>query len=128
MSQFTCAKCSARLNELTHYCPFCKEVVAGPRPTGRRVEVTLTGMIFPWTAEGQPAFLRVPGSSALYLPLFSDPTMLKIVMDGTSTPYVKVKKIDDGFEFLDSIPKDIRIMVEPWFTPEGRVRWTEIER
>jgi hypothetical protein len=99
----------------------------GPKPTGRRSEVSLTGALMPWK-QGQPAFLSVPGSDALYLPIFSAQDKLEGMMACVHTPYQSVKQIQDEADFLSSIPTDIKIMFDPYFTPEGKVRWTELLR
>lgn len=102
----------------------------GPRATGRVVGLDggVSGMLLPWGANEQPALLGVPESDALYLPVFSSEAQLKEVMARAEAPYAKVKKIDDSDEFLSSIPLSIRIMIEPWFTPAGKLRWIELQR
>lgn len=103
------------------------EVIEGPKPTGRQSEIDLTGSLMPWK-NGQPVLLSVPGSTSFYLPLFSRGEQLESIMSRANTSYESIKQVSDGRDFLSSIPNDIKVMVNPYFTPEGRLRWTEVLR
>ncbi len=100
-------------------------------------EVSLTGMVFAVLGQDgaaiQPALLTVPGSDALYLPVFDDVKKLVEAMIYSKTRYSNIKHIDDGAEFLESLPmkigeKDLKVMLNPYFTPMGKVRWVEVQR
>jgi len=104
-----------------------------PRPTGRFTDITLTGCLVPFrgsvpAGNEQPSMLAVPGSPHSYVPVFSTLAKLALFMDRSAMPYENVKKIDDGSEFLASIPEWIPIMYDPYYTPENRVRWLEVQR
>ncbi len=99
----------------------------GPKYTGRRLDVSLTGGLIPWDGN-QPALLNVPGSTHNYMPIFTTQEKLEQLMTRAQTPYDSIKQIQDGREFLTSIPGEIHIMVDPYYTPEGKVRWAEIFR
>ena len=90
----------------------------------RLKEVDVTGYLFPWNA-GQPFFLKIEGSDSTYIPVFENKEKLDDAMDGI--PYQKVKKIDDGWEFLDSIPLEYTVIVNLVKT-EGKCRYTQIFR
>lgn len=99
---------------------------------GEVKEVSLTGMIFPWKY-GQPVLLSMPMSDALYLALFDSEVDLRAVMDKVGVPFDGIKLIDNGSEFLQSLPEalggqPLKIILNPWFTEGGTVRYTEIQR
>ena len=99
-----------------------------PRPTGAPVRaVELTGKLFPWSQE-QPVLLQMPGSSALYLPCFSSAKGLREVLGRSRVGFGSIKQIDDGREFLSSIPGAIVVIVDPRYTEQGRVRFTQVLR
>jgi hypothetical protein len=113
-----------------------------PRPTGKPLEnIELTGKLFPWGVDDQPVFLQMPACGDFFLPLFSTEDGLRLIYK--DIPFAKIKKVDDGPAFLASLPHFItdrttiltweakpllRVIVDPWFTPEGRVRFLEIQR
>jgi hypothetical protein len=99
----------------------------GPQPTGRKKELSLTGKLIPWY-EGRPSYLNVPDSDTNYLPVFTAEEQLDGFLERAKVPYDDVKQITDGDEFVNSIPAHIIIMVDPYFTPQGRVRWCEVKR
>ena len=81
---------------------------------------------------GQPALLQMPGTNDFYLPCFSTEEKLRDIMKCIGGNY-KTKQIKDGAEFLSSIPmtyngQNLHIIIDPWFTPEGKVRFTQIFR
>lgn len=106
-----------------------------PRPVGTPTrEVTLSGLLFPWrilAGGGEPVFVSMPGSEALYLACFENVDDLRDVLYRANVPFDSIKRIDDGGEFLESIPRrlddrEVKIIRDLRFTPEGRVRFTEI--
>jgi hypothetical protein len=97
----------------------------GPKPTGRTLELEITGCVFPWE-DGHPTYLQVPGSDLLYLPLFSYPDKIPDFMARAQIPYKELKQVMDGRDFASSFPRNIKLMVDPYFTAEGRVRWSEV--
>ncbi len=104
----------------------------GPKPTGAPPkEITLTGRVFGWLKDiQQPALFQMPGSPFFYLMCFTYAPNLRDFHSRADVPFDSIKQIDDGREFLETsdFPKDqIRICLDPWFTPEGRVRYTEIQ-
>ena len=42
--------------------------------------------------------------------------------------YDGIKLIEDGIEFLDSVPPDIVVILNLRFTDEGKVRYTQVQR
>jgi hypothetical protein len=88
----------------------------------KAVSVRLTGYIVAWTARG-PATLRGHESGERYLPVFSSAAKLADFATRSGWPYVEVKKIKNGHEFLDLVPADLVVIVDPHFTAKGRVRY-----
>lgn len=108
-----------------------KEIFS-PRPVGTPPrEITLTGKYLGW-ANGMPWLMRVVGSEDYFVPLFSDSDVLRSMVAQVEDSIDTVKKVDDGLEFLDSIPeeydgKKLRVMLDPRFV-DGKVRYLEIQR
>jgi hypothetical protein len=108
------------------------EETLAPKPTGKPPElVSLTGLLFPWL-EYAPALLRMPGSPHLYLPCFHTPEKLRALMDRAGTHFSSIKQIEDGPMFLSSFPRtdgtsQIKIIIDPYYTEEDRVRYIEIK-
>jgi hypothetical protein len=93
---------------------------------------TATSKLVPW-ANGSPTLLHIPGSEHFYLPCFSSEAGLRAAMQSASLPYSSVKRIDDGREFLCSIPPSlsghsVRIVIDLRFLPDGRTRFLEVGR
>lgn len=75
----------------------------------------------------------MPLSEALYLPLFSSEEQLSEVMGKAGAPYTSIKMVEDGREFIQCLPEfvgkaPLKVIVNPWFTESGTVRFTEIHR
>lgn len=96
-------------------------------------EVSLTGMLVPWKAS-QPVLLSMPMSDAFYLPAFDSEEGLRSLMGQAAVPFDNIKVIEDGAEFLASIPDHspegapLKIILNPRFTERGTVRFTEIRK
>jgi hypothetical protein len=98
--------------------------VSGPEPKA----VDLTGCIFPWV-EGAPFLCQMPGSEALYLPVFTTVEKLRAFLlrcPGGLDAGERLKKIEDGPEFFGSVPGEVVVIVDPWFTVAGTVRFTQV--
>jgi Family of unknown function (DUF6884) len=106
--------------------PKCYE--RAPAPTGAlmREFPSLTGCLLPWGENNQPALLGMPGTEALYLPVFSTLEKLAATMRRAGVAYAKVKHIDDGAEFLASLPPEVIVIHDAWFTLEGKVRFLQL--
>lgn len=104
-----------------------------PRPTGKAPEdVTLAGLLVPWNGD-LPALLSMPGSDAKYLACFTELQALRKLMMRADCPYTSVKTIEDGPEFLGSLPEyvggaPLHVILNPHFTPEGKVRFVQVAR
>jgi hypothetical protein len=110
-------------------------VTGPPKSTGKPPEdVVLEGKLVPFGSDGQPVFLRITGSSALYLPCFSEKKSLQEVMGRAGAAFEKIQKVVDSVDFLRSIPmKDptgeaLHVVIDPRFTPEGKVRFKQLYR
>ena len=99
-----------------------------PRPINNHLKVIdLTGKLIPWD-EGSPVFLRMPMSEHLYLPCFSTETKLTQCLERAGIAWKNIKHIDDGQEFLKSFPcQEIKIIIDPYWTDKGTVRFTEVK-
>lgn len=97
-----------------------------PKPTGRYRDVSLTGCLIPWKG-GQPVFMSMPGSPLSYLATFTTEAKLRAVMVEIGIEIDSIKNIDDGTEFLSSIPLDVPVIIDPHRVGD-KTRWTEVKR
>lgn len=100
-----------------------------PKPTGAQRVITLAGALFPWDrTREQPVLVSMPGSHLFYLACFSSSARLRSVMARASVPFGSIKQIEDGPTFLASVAasRDIAVIFDPWFTLEGRIRFTQV--
>lgn len=70
----------------------------------------------PWNDEtNQPAFIKVMGNDDTFtIPVFTTVEKLKQFSEDFGIPYDRIKHIDDGVEFLDSIPVEIEVIQDPY--------------
>lgn len=101
----------------------------GPKPTGRCKSVQLAGMLIPWH-DDHPAFVNVPGSDTLYMPIFENDTDLRACMATSQVEFDKIKEIEPNVGgFLQSLvesPITIKLMANPYYI-NGRLRYLEID-
>lgn len=98
-----------------------------PKPTGKQpVDIVVSGCLMPW--RDGPVLLSMPGSASSYLPLFSGEAKLRECLATAGVQFASIKQITDGAAFLESVPRDVVLIHDPWFTPEGRVRFQQIVR
>jgi len=111
-----------------------KTAAAIPAPTrvGNADEVSLTGQLFAWRdhglVTGEPVLLAMPNTPCLYLACFTSEADLRLMHTIAAAPFDRIKQVQDGREFLSSIPPSITVILNPRITPEGRVRFTQILR
>lgn len=102
-----------------------------PRSTGKPpAEIVLTGMFLPWYA-GTASCIDLPGAGDTYLKavvVFSTVAKLEAAVKLIALPCERIKKIDEHWEFLASIPADLLVVVDPWITPEGTTRYMQVLR
>lgn len=104
-------------------------------PTGSPVKkITLTGKLIP-SYENRPVLLKIPDpehaiqdNDFWYLPCFSNIEKLENIMKFLKVEYLKVVQISDETEFINSIRvvDFIKIIVDPYFTPEGKFRFCQV--
>jgi hypothetical protein len=91
-------------------------------------ELDIDGYILP-LRRGQPVWLEIPGLPGHALPIFSDQAALdraEVELPGFS--YDRRQKIDDGPEFLSSIPQNIDVIIDPWITERQTTRYRRVYR
>jgi hypothetical protein len=103
-----------------------------PKRTGcPPVEIDLTGQVFPWEGDC-PVYFRMAESPYLWLPIFSDASRLRGFLQQVGVSHERIKVIDDDRVFLDSFPRknsagdEIRFMLDPYLTEDGKVRYLEV--
>jgi hypothetical protein len=88
----------------------------------------------PWVNGGQtgpgpgPVLLNMPGSEYDYIPVFTSEAKLRACLGQAGVSFDAVKQITDGPVFLDSLPSDVVVIHDPWYTPEGKVRFKQVLR
>lgn len=100
-----------------------------PKPTGTVLDdIDLTGKLLAFE-DGQPVMVTVIGGTenSFYLPLFDDLEAFATFLGHSSRTWDGFSKVEDPAEFLASLPPNVIVMVNPWFTEEGRVRWYEVK-
>jgi hypothetical protein len=112
--------------------------VDGPKRTGKPVEQlgldTLTGKLFPWDQKRQqPVLLSMPGSQFHYIALFSTKQKLDQMLQDAEVSFDSIKQVQDGREFMSGLMESgpettasMKVILDPYFTSEGRVRFTEL--
>lgn len=98
-----------------------------PKQVGELKPVSLTDKLIPFIGT-QPHFMGVTGSSDLYLPCFDKQEQLEEIMEKVEITEYTIKRIENGAEFLESIPADIKVALNFRILENGKVRWTEIQR
>jgi hypothetical protein len=97
--------------------------------------IDLTGCFFPARPSGrigipdQPCYMEMPDvPNTVFLPIFSDVDDLKKAMELIGIEEYKIKHVDDGKEFTESVLGTgiCRIMLNPRRTERGTTRWTEV--
>lgn len=68
------------------------------------------------------------GTSVQYLPLLSDGGQLESALSQAGVSYESIKQVEDGPDFLDSIPVEIIVITDLRHTPEGKIRFHQIQR
>lgn len=105
-------------------------VLKEPAATGAApVGLDLTGRVFAWKND-EPVFLRMPQSDKLYLAVFSSARKLKKFHSIAHAPFKSIKQIENGPEFLTSFVDhpQIVVIVDPYVTEQGRVRFLQVAR
>lgn len=77
----------------------------------------------------QPVFITLPNMNALWCVVFSEVDALKASMDFMGIEEYKIKQVQDGQEFAESLLASgkVRLMLDPRVdTTEGKTKWTEI--
>jgi hypothetical protein len=99
-----------------------------PKRTGKPPEwVSLTGLLIAWGEDNQPVLIGVTGSPLYHLSCFSSEDGLRSMLSRVGASFTKIKRIDDGPEFLASIPKEVVVVVAPHFVGE-RFRYAQVLR
>ena len=95
--------------------------------------VGLTGKIFPWNpSTQQPVLTHMGASTTYYLACFSKEEDLRATMTRLGITGYTIKQIQDGPEFLSSIPSTygddtLHVILDPYLAEDGlRTRWTQV--
>lgn len=91
-------------------------------------EMTLTGYLSLFYSDQQPVLLNMDGTDDLFLAVFSTKVKLDQYLRDYPTAYDKIIQIDDGDEFLGSIPKSIRVIGDPYKHGNMKIRFMELTR
>ena len=105
------------------------EAFPPPRQVGPERSVSLTGLLFAVRGPNM-VLVNMFGDStmSLHLPLFAGPEQLREVLHRVGIEFDGIKQVEDGHEFLQSVPPDIVVVTNLRFTPEGKTRYTQVQR
>lgn len=101
------------------------------RITDRVLNINLTGNLAPFYNDDQPVLLLMGGGGGEhYLCTFTGKTRFDQFMADypAGRVFEKVIIVDDGREFLDSIPVHIHVIVDPYKHENGMMRYQEVQR
>ena len=105
-----------------------------PQRTGKPVEdVNLSGAFIPWDADDQPCYVAMvsgdPDHPLIAIPAFHSLSELAAAVRQFDLQPDHVKTITNGAEFLQSVPRDIEVVMNPRIEPErGTVVYTLVLR
>ena len=68
------------------------------------------------------------GFPVSYIPLFDTEEQLRKELEQAGVTFDTIKLVEDGVEFLDSIPPELIVITNLRHTPEGRVRFLQVRR
>jgi len=98
-----------------------------PKQRSGPKSVNLHGALFPMRGE-QPTLLSIPQSPLLYLPCFTTEEKLWSLLNILQIPVDNIKTIDDPLEFLGSLKDSgVTVILDLYFTPEGKIRYQQIQ-
>jgi hypothetical protein len=98
-----------------------------PRRTEKPAQaLDLAGMLLLWRGE-QPVLIGIAGAG-FAVPLFTTKEKLEEAAKLYELPFDRIKTVDDQDEFLVSIPPEVLVVVDPWTTPQGTVRYLQVLR
>ena len=100
------------------------EDFAPRRISDRTLSVRITGYLVPWVPEG-PLLLAVPGTSDLFVAVFSTKRRLQACCLDYQLEYASIKKVTDGREFLAEVLPHFRVLIDPHRHTNGLLRYTE---
>lgn len=99
-----------------------------PRRTAKPPEeLSLTGKLIPYK-ECQPCYLNMPLSHHAYLPCFDGEDELRAMMASAKIDFDNIKHIDDGRDFLVSIPAHIIVITNMRWTERGTIKFLQVFR
>lgn len=90
------------------------------------VDVSLDGYLFGW-ADDQPALFSMPGVDVPIIACFTSAPSLRAFHERAGVPFERIKQIDNGAEFLESVDGFADVILDPHYTPEGRVRFRLVQ-
>ncbi len=65
-------------------------------------------------------------SDQLVLPIFKTADALRAFFERLGIDFTSIKQIKDGISFLEDVSDHCKVVADPFFTPEGRVRFLHI--
>lgn len=97
----------------------------GPVRTSRPPQtINLTGALFP-VSKGGPVHIKMEGAPSFYLPCFTTEEKLRafLTQGGAMGNVEAIMVVQDANAFYRSVPREVQVILDPCYTPEGRVRY-----
>lgn len=94
------------------------------RISDKRIPLNLDGYLTPFL-EGAPALIGMTGTPDLFVTVFSSEAKLREACSLFGLPFDDIKQIVDGHDFMAGMRQYVRIAVDLYQHPNGRIRFTE---
>lgn len=101
------------------------------RVSDRIHDLNIDGYLMAVDSVDQPILLGMPGTEDKFVAVFSTKEKLEALHDEYAIGFTRIKQIDDGPDFLDSLkenllPFRLRVAVDAYKHENGRMRFLEI--
>lgn len=106
------------------------EETPGVRRISDKIEsLALSGYLIPFITDVQPQVVYVGDSEEhVFIMVFSTESKLKSFCSEKEIEFSSIKQITDGKDFFMELPRDVRVMVDPYVHENGRIRFMEAGR
>jgi hypothetical protein len=90
-------------------------------------DIQVTGNFCPFHSDNQPVLVKMPEVETFFVLVFSTVEKLEAEMKRIGIDDYKIKHIEDGVEFCESVwEAGVRIMRDPYIVEGSRTHWTEV--
>jgi len=91
------------------------------RVSSDEFRIDVTGCLSLFMNNNQPAWIEIPGTTDLFLALFTTKERLDLFLADYPIAHDKIVQVEDGPEFLSSVGLSARVVIDPYKHENGRV-------